>query len=127
MRRGAFILLPSPKGFNPRTRKGCDIILFLPLTCQRLVSIHAPVKDATSASYTISKKYRVSIHAPVKDATRVNFDLMVICKSFNPRTRKGCDKEMKEVDDKNRCFNPRTRKGCDSMFMESFIDNIFSI
>ena len=68
---------------------------------------------------------------------------------FNPRTRKGCDFQSDAeagtlfvsihapVKDatillsvyqlRNICFNPRTRKGCDSMFMESFIDNIFSI
>ena len=46
---------------------------------------------------------------------------------FNPRTRKGCDKNGGSDPGATKSFNPRTRKGCDSMFMESFIDNIFSI
>ena len=34
-----------------------------------LVSIHAPVKDATTVHPLLNKERRVSIHAPVKDAT----------------------------------------------------------
>ena len=53
--------------FNPRTRKGCDIIQ--DHYCKFIVvSTHAPVKDATQLSITQSCE-----------------------KSFNPRTRKGCD------------------------------------
>ena len=40
------------------------------LTAQ-LVSIHAPVKDATFAESENAKRLAVSIHAPVKDATFV--------------------------------------------------------
>ena len=47
--------------------------------------------------------------------------------SFNPRTRKGCDAIQVVGTPRGVSFNPRTRKGCDYMFMESFIDNIFSI
>ena len=96
----------------------------------------------------MSKNYVVSIHAPVKDATQIQF-LAKMDKSFNPRTRKGCDSTNFNLFYFSYCFNPRTRKGCDpiavlcltelsgfnprtrkgcdSMFMESFIDNIFSI
>ena len=76
--------------FNPRTRKGCDLSLFVTLTYDD-VSIHAPVKDATrEISYTCKYMY-VSIHAPVKDATRRSLLINIIVRSFNPRTRKGCD------------------------------------
>ena len=69
----------------------------------------------------------VSIHAPVKDATIICW-IDILCKmSFNPRTRKGCDFSGSAVKSRSLGFNPRTRKGCDYMFMESFIDNIFSI
>ena len=54
--------------FNPRTRKGCDLL---------------PVLDLL-----ISK---VSIHAPVKDATFMGAGTTAVVASFNPRTRKGCD------------------------------------
>ena len=36
-------------GFNPRTRKGCDVA-YLTDQRKRIVSIHAPVKDATHQS-----------------------------------------------------------------------------
>ena len=58
---------------------------------------------------------------------RANTVLTCTITGFNPRTRKGCDLRSKGVVIHLYCFNPRTRKGCDSMFMESFIDNIFSI
>ena len=37
-----------------------------------IVSIHAPVKDATLEFYEDFVDYDVSIHAPVKDATTMN-------------------------------------------------------
>ena len=43
--------------------------------------------------------------------------LFTICKmttkSFNPRTRKGCDKSSNNPTPAAQGFNPRTRKGCD--------------
>ena len=55
--------------FNPRARKGRDSRVHrgrgLPL-----VSIHAPVKGATSAAMRLGFFRCVSIHAPVKGATR---------------------------------------------------------
>ena len=54
------------------------------------VSIHAPVKGATNASTNTRELTQVSIHAPVKGATAYNFEFVVM-KSFNSRTRKGCD------------------------------------
>ncbi|QFG43888.1 hypothetical protein FSA31_1574 [Streptococcus mutans] len=55
--------------FNPRTREGCDLFpdiyrVFI------FISIHAPVKGATSdgkGGYAVSG---ISIHAPVKGATK---------------------------------------------------------
>ena len=54
--------------FNSRTRKGCDISIKDALD-RGFVSIHAPVKGATTP---YGRKYLssvVSIHAPVKGAT----------------------------------------------------------
>ena len=55
--------------FNPRTREGCDktFSCFL-LSCFR-ISIHAPVKGATSTGSLSSAFHDISIHAPVKGAT----------------------------------------------------------
>ena len=35
-------------------------------------------------------------------------------RSFNPRTRVGCDKYSERIQAEDRCFNPRTRVGCDA-------------
>ena len=55
--------------FNPRTRKGCDLNEAQKVWLDYLVSIHAPVKDATLAYSLNLLVITVSIHAPVKDAT----------------------------------------------------------
>ena len=100
------------KGFNPRTRKGCDKFTS-PDRMQLIVSIHAPVKDATRRTINGCQSHTgfnprtrkgcdvcrwlvdgiigVSIHAPVKDATcRISLGIIQGMR-FNPRTRKGCD------------------------------------
>ena len=77
-------------GFNPRTRKGCDVNK-TKLMIDIRVSIHAPVKDATSFRYKKEVVVGVSIHAPVKDATWKTCIFLLNILRFNPRTRKGCD------------------------------------
>ena len=75
--------------FNPRARKGRDSRVHrgrgLPL-----VSIHAPVKGATSAAMRLGFFRCVSIHAPVKGATRRG-QAPRCPTSFNPRAREGRD------------------------------------
>ena len=100
------------------------------------VSIHAPVKDATLSLARIQETLRVSIHAPVKDATRHSVQMAASSRSFNPRTREGCDllhahdghpgravsihAPVKDatissatVVTSGKSFNPRPREGCD--------------
>ena len=55
------------------------------------VSIHAPVKGATSRYGHQSCHWSVSIHAPVKGATTIMAVASRAKRSFNPRTREGCD------------------------------------
>ena len=55
--------------FNPRAREGRDALLARISTTAR-VSIHAPVKGATSVAVGAQRHAGVSIHAPVKGATR---------------------------------------------------------
>ena len=57
--------------------------------------------------------YLVSIHAPVKDATSFANVPFLAPTGFNPRTRKGCDINVIIGLQIYHCFNPRTRKGCD--------------
>ena len=58
--------------FNPRTRKGCDSLSQSENGIISVVSIHAPVKDATRNEFYNPHICDVSIHAPVKDATIVS-------------------------------------------------------
>ncbi len=77
--------------FNPRTREGCDYTLLLVGEQLLAVSIHAPMKGATHITRYRIPRAEVSIHAPVKGATKANMDVLGKEKSFNPRTREGCD------------------------------------
>ena len=82
--------LPIGKGFNPRTRRGCD---------QPRAGNCLP--------------YVVSIHAPAGGATMCRVSSRVT-RSFNPRTRRGCDEALCLPPAQCHCFNPRTRRGCDT-------------
>src|ERR1700733_5233368 len=55
------------------------------------VSIHAPVKEATRSSARLPLHGKVSIHAPVKEATFVLRARPASILSFDPRPREGGD------------------------------------
>ena len=55
--------------FNPRTREGCDQIIYELTYNPIIISINAPVKDATKPAKPIPESHYILIHAPVKDAT----------------------------------------------------------
>ena len=55
----------------------------------------------------------ISIHAPVKGATSASLIIPKDNKNFNPRTREGCDPRAFDHPARSRYFNPRTREGCD--------------
>ena len=55
--------------FNPRSREGSDPVPHMQSPGQG-ISIHAPVKGATSVGNTLYEQGAISIHAPVKGATR---------------------------------------------------------
>ena len=54
--------------FNSRSREGSDVIVDF-LIGEESVSIHAPVKGATTLGSIYRESKGVSIHAPVKGAT----------------------------------------------------------
>ena len=56
--------------FNSRTPKGCDFQLLLTFFQDIQVSIHAPLKGATSLGSDEISTLLVSIHAPLKGATQ---------------------------------------------------------
>ena len=55
----------------------------------------------------------VSIHAPVKGATTATPATATPATGFNPRTREGCDYTLSIFGGMIWSFNPRTREGCD--------------
>ena len=100
--------------FNPRTREGCDDFMEGRYSDIAEISIHAPVKGATTAAMianTFGVKFQsthpgrvrrgagdlrrtlrpISIHAPVKGATDHRENQEAAETYFNPRTREGCD------------------------------------
>ena len=57
----------------------------------------------------------ISIHAPVKGATSKKARIQMVMGYFNPRTREGCDSVSGYSPSWPQDFNPRTREGCDSV------------
>ena len=99
------------------------------------VSIHAPVRGATTLEMTFELLLAVSIHAPVRGATSCElaragehfpFQSTLPCGerhlasplfatqiSFNPRSRTGSDSETRSWKRWTSSFNPRSRTGSD--------------
>ena len=67
---------------------------------------------------TCSSK-RVSIHAPLRGATSAQFGTWPRIRSFNPRTPAGCDYFFCVFPSAAWRFNPRTPAGCDDSEPES--------
>ena len=101
------------RGFNPRTRVGCDN-QGLRESRSAFVSIHAPVWGATIGNFQLARRRMFqSTHPcgvrPVQDVIRFN------TWGFNPRTRVGCDHKASWILRITLSFNPRTRVGCDAL------------
>ncbi len=131
----AVVLPPLLSSFNPRTPAGCDLKIVI--SAQRsTVSIHAPLRGATSRAPPTPADQYVSIHAPLRGATSQHYrDYDIITKfqsthpcgvrpfflptqtythrRFNPRTPAGCDFVLGTTDHLRSSFNPRTPAGCD--------------
>ena len=80
------------KHFNPRTREGCDTLLFH----NREISIfnfNPRTREGCDVQRSLLDNYLydISIHAPVKGATTSDLELTPSDHHFNPRTREGCD------------------------------------
>ena len=61
----------------------------------------------------------VSTHAPARGATKAAKPVICFKRSFNPRTRTGCDHRGEEYTFPQTSFNPRTRTGCDKCWTSS--------
>ncbi|MDK2809545.1 MAG: hypothetical protein PWR27_254, partial [Petroclostridium sp.] len=63
--------------FNPRTRAGCDDSDTSEIEAKLEVSIHAPVRGATSGDVLRQMELFVSIHAPVRGATSIMANVII--------------------------------------------------
>ena len=82
--------------FNPRSREGSDIVS-MTSRVYAFISIHAPVKGATSDPRRYQGTSPISIHAPVKGATVYSLTSGHLMADFNPRSREGSDLSVGEV------------------------------
>ena len=122
--------------FNPRSRKGNDLVGQRGDRRGSSVSIHVPARGTTppwppgypqiwrfqstfpqgERPDTISQHRaggNVSIHVPARGTTQLQQLRQHLVNSFNPRSRKGNDRGALRSLGQNRCFNPRSRKGND--------------
>ena len=128
--------LPHLKSFNPRTRVGCDSLVYSDASPLGRFNPRTRVGCDISQVLDCSQIRKVSIHAPAWGATRGACRVVSRQKRFNPRTRVGCDAATGDVHQTDglvsihapawgatyrgfsniffKCgFNPRTRVGCD--------------
>ena len=109
----------NQRGFNPRTHTRCDATTtnVTPFVC--LVSIHAPTRGATIATFIFSRYIMsVSIHAPTRGATESKRLYSEIEDSFNPRTHTRCDFSPRCTNVPVWSFNPRTHTRCDKTYID---------
>ena len=138
----AALSLRPLKMFQSTHPRGVRQLVFLHLPTPEPVSIHAPAWGATACTRGLSPRYNpfqsthprgvrhddslfslvytidVSIHAPAWGATLLPLENKRTVRSFNPRTRVGCDhSERSRGYPRLVSFNPRTRVGCDSLYL----------
>ncbi len=100
-------------GFNPRTRRGCDLTQSAGAVTVTVFQSTHPQGVRLPILVGIFFAHLVSIHAPAGGATSAVNYLPSLLPSFNPRTRRGCDATGYQGVRWASCFNPRTRRGCD--------------
>ena len=99
--------------FNSRTPEGCDINI------RNIDITHASFNSRTPEGCDTGivkeqlKIAQVSIHAPLKGATSDYERYAKEVERFNSRTPEGCDKSDPEKYKEDTCFNSRTPEGCD--------------
>ena len=125
-----------PRCFNPRTRVGCDPPLGARSKLVQLFQSTHPRGVRHWQEWEPMEQDKVSIHAPAWGATSMAASVFYSNRSFNPRTRVGCDLVAESIAfirqhvsihapawgatcracrlaGASNGFNPRTRVGCD--------------
>ena len=78
-----------------------------------IISIHAPVRGATTVVPEPEPTPQISIHAPVRGATFFDGFFILFFLDFNPRSREGSDDNRFIHFTRGTDFNPRSREGSD--------------
>ena len=105
-----------PKGFNPRICKRCDCNL--PIHAAFHESFNPRIcKRCDRVGVAVCLPFSVSIHASVKDATSACRCCKSDSGSFNPRICKRCDSRRACFSAFYGSFNPRICKRCDAAHM----------
>ena len=101
--------------FNPRPREGSDVGNMEIMTFGLKISIHAPVKGATTAKVKAPKGFSYFNPRPREGSD--SYPTIDICffVYFNPRPREGSDLSNSRTFSGRLHFNPRPREGSDSM------------
>ena len=73
--------------FNPRTREGCDFLMYCRMSCSFQFQSTHPRGVRHSVEQALNKAYGISIHAPARGATSVNdeSDPAYVFQSTHPR------------------------------------------
>ena len=112
--------------FNPRSREGSDLKGSL-LSCNQIISIHAPARGATRDMLRPADILHISIHAPARGATaRIVHNYFVKSISIHAPAR-GATVLFDKVEHVVRNFNPRSREGSDVQVKKLFSRFLISI
>ena len=76
------------------------------------VSTHAPARGATKQALKYALAISVSTHAPARGATNVRVIPPLVVR-FQPTHPHGVRQRSAKIQERSRSFNPRTRTGCD--------------
>ena len=101
--------------FNPRAREGRDTIINAIICITSKFQSTRPRGARQSALGILHRQRVVSIHAPARGATSKARDMCKATLSFNPRAREGRDWYCARYPSCVGCFNPRAREGRDEM------------
>ena len=100
--------------FNPRTREGCDPIMWRTSSGSSSFQSTHPRGVRRQGVDMARECCVISIHAPARGATSSFLLSFRGRQNFNPRTREGCDVALISFEIVLFLnFNPRTREGCD--------------
>ena len=100
--------------FNPRSHKGSDSNK-THLLNDRIISIHAPTRGATTVEHFVKLSYKFQSTLPQGERHWSRY-LSNGDVDFNPRSHKGSDRIISVLVFRSENFNPRSHKGSDIVY-----------